>query len=103
GGRGAAGRRVGRHSFRHPELVTSLLCSRPSLTRLEVVVHQTHGLHEGIHRGRPDKLPPALFQFLRQRGGFGRRRRDNSGRHVGYRGSITPHEGRKRSFLLNEL
>ena len=32
----------------------------------EVVIDQTHGLHEGVDRGRPDKGPATLFEIGRQ-------------------------------------
>ena len=31
---------------------------------LRVVVDQPHGLHEGVNRGGPDKLPPLLLQLF---------------------------------------
>src|SRR5258706_9613850 len=36
-------------------------------TALDVVVDQSHGLHEGVHGRRSDELPALLLQLFRQR------------------------------------
>ena len=33
----------------------------PAMTAFYMIVHQPHGLHEGIHGRRPDKFPAAFF------------------------------------------
>jgi len=43
----------------------------PNRTSVQMVVHQAHGLHESIGRGRPDKGPAAFLQVFAERGRFG--------------------------------
>src|ERR1035437_8139701 len=42
----------------------------PRCASLNVIVHQTHRLHQCIHRGGPHKTPTALAQILRQCNGL---------------------------------
>jgi len=46
------------------EAFPSLVCARPRVTAVEVVVDEPHRLHERVCSGRADEPPPAAFQVL---------------------------------------
>lgn len=65
-------------------------------TAFDVIVYQSHGLHESIDRSRADEFPAALPQFLRQ-GYRGGRRRPTLWSCIVILRFETPDEGRERS------
>jgi hypothetical protein len=60
---------AGRASAARPgEGLPLVLGPGPDDAVFDVVVDQAHGLHERIHRGRADELPPLLPEGFGQRG-----------------------------------
>ena len=69
---------------------------------VEMVVDESHRLHEGVDGGRPDERPAAPLEVLRQRrrgGCLGRDLTGRFGREVGVR----PEVGGQRSVLVDQL
>ena len=62
--------RQGQRGRRSLARAVERLCARMAI--LDVVVDQSHGLHEGIDRGRADEAPAPLLQILRHRQRLGR-------------------------------
>lgn len=76
------------------------------MAAFQVIVDQTHGLHEGIQRGRSDKAPATPLEVLGQRGrgggaghGADCRKRDARG-PAGGLWFMAPEVGRQRAKLV---
>ena len=68
-----------------------------------MIIDQSHGLHEGIHRGGSDEFPAQLFQILRQSKRFRRGRGSLRFRKLLHVWFVTPDEGCQRAFPFHDL
>ena len=53
------------------ELASGIVNPCACVAPVQMIVHETHGLHERIDGRRSDEPPPAPFEILRERLGLG--------------------------------
>lgn len=70
---------------------------------LDMIVDQSHCLHEGVYGRRADKFPALLFEVLGQSDRFRRGRCSLRLCKLPHRGFVTPNEGRQRPFPFDEF
>lgn len=86
-----------------PELLARAFNLCPDRAVLDMIVDQSHRLHEGVHRGRPYEFPALPFELLRQRDRLRRGRCGPRLRQLTPVRLVPPDEGGQRAFPFDEL